>query len=195
MFFLSGGLLIYTITLYYSIVKKYVQYAPKDDKIQVKKVSLESTETLLDSILVARADSKLKYGKSKFKLKERDIVRVLVDISEQRAFLFDKDGKYEKMYRISTGNKAENRDIGSALWKIIEKREKGLPSLYGPRLLLLARRNAKGVFVPTTIALHGTDMPNILGYPKSLGCVYFHNRDILEIYPKLEVNDYVITID
>ena len=118
--------------------------------------------------------------------------KLVVDVSEQTAYLQRENGC--KLFTIATGDPRKGRAMSYTVWRVASKRDQGLAPLYGPRLLMLDRRTPSGIFVKTFIALHGTNQPEILGEPRSLGCIYFHNRDILGIYDLLKVGDLVATI-
>ncbi len=118
--------------------------------------------------------------------------KLVVDVSEQTAYLQRKNGC--EIFTIATGDPRKGRAMSYTVWRVASKRDQGLTPLYGPRLLMLDRRTPSGIFVKTFIALHGTNQPEILGEPRSLGCIYFHNRDILGIYDLLKVGDLVATI-
>jgi len=120
----------------------------------------------------------------------------IVDLSEQRDYLFSQ-GKSYQWYKVSTGGWL-NTDYDSnsypGVWRIVEERTEGLEPIYGSCLLLLDRYK-DGYWINTSRALHGTDTPEILGLPMSLGCTYHQNVDIETVCSVLDVGDYVIYID
>lgn len=134
---------------------------------------------------------------------------VVIDISDQKEYVFDKSGLLNAIYTISTGSsevvvKAENdqgeiveviedRSMRESIWRVSYMREEGLPALYGPRLIEMDRYEA-GTWIPTNVALHGTQEPESLGQPISLGCVYHKNADIIALYDKLEIGFYVVAL-
>lgn len=119
---------------------------------------------------------------------------IIVDISEQTAYLYVND-KFDRKYTIASGDENNpDRKAYPNVWKISYYRDSGLTPLYGPCLLGLdVYRN--GGWVQTLRALHGTDTPEILGTPKSLGCIYFHNDDILEVCDLFSIGDIVVNIE
>jgi lipoprotein-anchoring transpeptidase ErfK/SrfK len=135
---------------------------------------------------------------------------VVVDISEQREYLFEKGGSFIQMYTVSTGGTRvkvgtevndqgvtvpvyANRAMGESVWRISEKLEGNLSPIYGPRLMMLDRLTRSG-WIQTDVALHGTNEPEILGTPQSLGCVYHDNADIIPLYDMLAVGTLVVSI-
>lgn len=119
---------------------------------------------------------------------------IIVDISEQIAYTFI-DDNYVQKYTIASGDeKNPDRRAYPNVWKIAYYRTEGLTPLYGPCLLGLdVYKN--GSWNSTLRALHGTDTPEILGTPKSLGCIYFHNDDILKICDLYQKGDIVVNIE
>lgn len=136
---------------------------------------------------------------------------VVVDISEQKEYLFTNEGEFVDMYRIATGATSvyagtevnadgvsvpvyENRAMGVSVWRVSVKRDYNLEPLYGPRLMWLEKRVGNG-WMETEVALHGTNTPEILGTPSSLGCIYHENADIIELYELLDVGTLVVAIE
>lgn len=131
----------------------------------------------------------------------------VVDISEQKEYVFIQGGELVHIYRISTGSGSvpyqdedteetvfDDRTMTESVWRVSLKRDWGLSAFYGPRLLMLDKR-VDGNWISTNIALHGTNQPDSLGSPFTLGCVYHKNTDIIQLYDLLEEGDYVVAIE
>lgn len=153
---------------------------------------------------------KFEEAKTKIETLARTDYIVVVDVSEQREYVFRKDGTFEKKYRIATGGsyvyagtevneigesvaKYENRSMGESVWRISDKRDSNLDSIYGLRLMILERQIG-GLWIQTDVALHGTEEAELLGTPSSLGCIYHDNADIIELYDMLEIGTLVVSI-
>lgn len=146
---------------------------------------------------------------------------VIVDISEQREYVYTNDGSLYGVYIVSTGSSSvpvtmENTDVeaennegaeqeGSSIsfedrswskgvWRVRWKYDGDLSAIYGDRLLMLDRYN-NGGWYSTNVALHGTNEPEKLGTPFSLGCVYHKNADIIQLYEILSVGDLVVALE
>lgn len=146
---------------------------------------------------------------------------VVVDISEQKEYIYDNSGNLLYRYKISTGSdivraqQCENsqeevdgeiidreqcsldnisREMKPSVWKLSNKISGNLDPLYGPRIMMLDKR-VGGNWVVTQVGLHGTNQPELLGSPESLGCIYHENADIIELFEILEVGDYVVAIE
>ena len=119
---------------------------------------------------------------------------IIIDISEQVAYLYINDS-FDRKYTIASGDENNpDRKAYPNVWRISYYMDKDLTPLYGPCLLGLdVYRN--GTWNSTLRALHGTDTPEILGTQKSLGCIYFHNDNILEVCDLYTVGDIVVNID
>jgi len=120
----------------------------------------------------------------------------VVVLSKQRNYIFI-NGEFYKYYVIATGSKKrypEDRTLREGVWRLGKRLDKGLKPLYGPRLIFMEYYNSyKKEFIETKKAFHGTDEPQILGKPLSMGCVYHSNEDIIELYDYLPAETLVIT--
>lgn len=125
-------------------------------------------------------------------------VRVIVLKDEHRTFLFDKQGKLEKILQNAVGAKATATDEG--LKKITTKLDErasvdlgqrlwGGP-VFGPRILDLSWADGSR----SGEELHGTSSPKQLGEDVSHGCVRHSNEDILKLYDALSVGDHVAIV-
>ncbi|MEB3284757.1 MAG: peptidoglycan-binding protein [Candidatus Sericytochromatia bacterium] len=138
------------------------------------------------------------------------MARLVVSISQHRAFLFDATGKLTKIYgvrtgtggqangrgsetspgvRVVTGRNSDPRAISQALWP----ETKG--TAFGTRLIDLTladpvtgkTRDGEG----NGQELHGVFAEHTIGFNASHGCVGLRNEDIEEIYPQLRNGDFV----
>jgi hypothetical protein len=157
-----------------------------------------------------------KFDKARKRL-QREISEnlVVVDISEQKEYLFNKDGKLLSIYKVSTGSSDpvrtevcvendegeeecedewDDRQMTPSVWKIRNKLSGEFAPLYGPRIMMLDKRVGE-TWMTTQVALHGTNQPDMLGVPSSLGCIYHKNVDIIELFEILEVGDYVVAVE
>ncbi|MEA3357042.1 MAG: L,D-transpeptidase [Patescibacteria group bacterium] len=147
---------------------------------------------------------------------------IVIDVSEQREYVFDNEGSLYKRYKISTGSSMvlveeddeestneestseeseeeseleyEDRSMGVSVWKVRYKTEHDASSYYGPRIMMLDRY-IDGHWVQTDVALHGTNRPDLLGTPWSLGCVYHNNADIIDLYDLIDIGTFVVAIE
>lgn len=126
------------------------------------------------------------------------LTRVVVLKDEHRTFLFDKQGKLEKIFMNAVGAKTTSTDEG--LKKVTTKLDEratleagqrlwGGP-VFGPRMLDLSWANG----TRSGEELHGTSAPNQLGEDVSHGCVRHANADIVKLYDALSVGDQVAIV-
>jgi peptidoglycan hydrolase-like protein with peptidoglycan-binding domain len=135
--------------------------------------------------------------------------RIVVSISQHRAFAFDKAGHLEKIYgvrtgkadhadgrggtttpgvRVVTGKNSDPAEVSDRLWP-----ESG-GKAFGTRLIDLTRFDPK---TNQTLSgsngqeLHGTYQEGSIGRDFSHGCVGLTNADIEEIYDNLRVGEFV----
>lgn len=135
--------------------------------------------------------------------------RVIVSISQHRAFTFDKAGNLEKIYgvrtgkadhadgrggrttpgvRVVTGKNDDPTDVSNRLWP-----ESG-GTAFGTRLIDLTRVDLEtGRRMPSGNGqeLHGTYQEGSIGRDFSHGCVGLTNADIEEIYDQVRVGEFV----
>ena len=107
---------------------------------------------------------------------------------------------------MSTGSKTRykgNRELTEAIWRLrgkisektIKERFKQNAEIYGPRLISLEKYSPeKKTFIKTNKAFHGTNEPENIGKPTSMGCIYHTNHDILSIYSFIPENTIVISV-
>lgn len=179
--------------------------SPTDDGMVLS--SIPSQEELPDEVSYVQ---KFDYALGKLDgIAEPSQYLVVVDISEQKEYVYSKDGELLYLYKVSTGAAAvrvadspddpdtdpeyQDRSMGESVWKVVSKRDSGLAALYGPRLMMMDRY-VSGRWIETDVALHGTDEPENLGRPVSLGCVYHDNADIIQLYDLLPVGTLVVAI-
>lgn len=121
----------------------------------------------------------------------------VVVLSEQKDYIF-RDNELIGTYPVSTGSKdryESDRTLRQGVWRMARRVSQNLEPLYGPRLIYLQYYNPyKKKFVDTRKAFHGTDEPQNLGKPTSMGCVYHHNDDIIKLYDMLPDKTLVITV-
>ena len=125
-------------------------------------------------------------------------VRVVVLKDEHRTFLFDKQGKLEKILMNAVGAKATSTDEGikKVTGKLGEAESVALGqrlwggAVFGPRIIDLSwtdgRRSGE--------ELHGTSNPKQLGEDVSHGCVRHSNEDILKLADAVSVGDHVAIV-
>lgn len=119
---------------------------------------------------------------------------VVVDISEQKEYVFDKLGSFISSYGVSTGQEGTDREMTKSLWRVASKIGYEVAPLYGSRMMMLDRY-VSGGWIETNVALHGTNEPDRIGTPFSLGCVYHNNADIIALFDILDIGTYVVAID
>lgn len=209
------------------VVGLFVYSLLSEDDWEKQKISsgeLNANYPLSYSVSTDELDYSEKFTAAYELIKDLDVgdYLVVVDISEQREYVYKIEGDIkkasaidlERVYRISTGAdqvkqecteedeeeecedgyKYVDRGMSQSVWQIRSKMEGPFGALYGPRVMMLNKK-VSGGWTATNVALHGTDRPDLLGTPWSLGCVYHNNDDILELFEWLEIGDLVVAID
>ncbi|MGE5708157.1 MAG: L,D-transpeptidase family protein [Bacteroidota bacterium] len=128
------------------------------------------------------------------------LTRVVVDKSEHRLFLYDKDGGLEHIYPVATGQDAtptdpmikivngklkDPSDVGRRLWNN--------PKAFGTRLIDLSKydpvsKKATG----HGEEIHGTFVDSSVGTNASHGCMRMYNQDVEKLYDLLKQGDLVV---
>ncbi|HEY1087061.1 MAG TPA: L,D-transpeptidase family protein [Archangium sp.] len=122
-------------------------------------------------------------------------VRVVVLKDEHRTFLFDKQGKLEKIFMNAVGARSTSTDEGFKIVKTKLDERAALEAgqrlwggpVFGPRMLDLSWSDGSR----SGEELHGTSAPKQLGEDVSHGCVRHSNADIVTMYDALSVGDKV----
>ena len=120
---------------------------------------------------------------------------VLVDIGENKEYVF-KDGELLIENLVSTGSLTRfelSYYTPAGEWKIVEKIKTNPDSEFGPYFLRLGKWDGKQ-FVPTSLALHGTNEPELLGKPASHGCIRHKNEVISRLFQILPIGTIVETV-
>ncbi|MNK64515.1 putative peptidoglycan binding domain protein [compost metagenome] len=129
-------------------------------------------------------------------------VRVAVDTSEHRLFLYDKQGQLERIYPIATGAAATPTDpmikivsgflkdpssVARQLWP-----ESG-GKAFGTRLVDLSQFDPEtGKATRHGEELHGTFTRQSIGTDASHGCMRLYNEDIEDLYSRLKQGEIVV---
>lgn len=133
--------------------------------------------------------------------------KIVVDLSEHRLFLYDKDNNIKKVYSVATGRDgwadgrggktqagikfvdSKNSDpskVANQLWP--ETKGKA----FGTKLLGLTFIDpVTGKKKNSGEELHGTYARNSIGTDASHGCMRMQNEDIEEVFQELKVGDLV----
>lgn len=103
-------------------------------------------------------------------------IAILVDLSEERIYLIDKDkNSIIKKYGIASGKAKTPSPIGT--WKVIKKDR--WSGGFGTRWI--------GLNVPWgKFGIHGTNRPGSIGSEASHGCIRMFNKDVEDLYEYVE---------
>lgn len=129
---------------------------------------------------------------------------IVVDLSENRLYRYDKDGKAFEVYQVASGKKTSPTSTGIRKVSHIEtypyteapagtKRRKS-PKAYGPKILILTTIDPKtgkdlgsnGEFI------HGNNNPTSIGTYASHGCVRMDNDVITQLSKEVKPGSYVL---
>ncbi|MBC2581064.1 L,D-transpeptidase family protein [Clostridium sp. DJ247] len=115
--------------------------------------------------------------------KNKNSYTVLVDLTELRLFLINsKDSKIIKSYPIAKGKTSTPSPIGT--WTVVNKATEW-GSGFGTRWI--------GLNVPWgKYGIHGTNKPNSIGDAASHGCIRMLNKDVEDLYKKVNHGTIVI---
>ncbi|WP_084115296.1 L,D-transpeptidase family protein [Clostridium acidisoli] len=107
---------------------------------------------------------------------------ILIDLNENRLFLIKNNSKkIIKSYPVASGKKSTPSPIGT--WKIIDKG--AWSNGFGTRWM--------GLNVPWgKYGIHGTNKPQSIGSPASMGCIRMNNNDVEDLYDKVSLGTVVI---
>lgn len=130
------------------------------------------------------------------------VSRVVVGLAQHRLFMFDQDGKLEKIFPIAAGKRGTDTDPGI---KVVDGKIADPSSLarrlwpesggkaFGTRLVGLSWLDPKtGRTSSSGEELHGTFARDSIGTDASHGCMRLFNENIEEVYQKLKTGDVVV---
>lgn len=129
---------------------------------------------------------------------------IVVDLSENRLYRYDKDGKAFEVYQVASGKKTSPTSTGLRKVSHIEtypyteapagtKRRKS-PKAYGPKILILTTIDPKtgkdlgsnGEFI------HGNNNPASIGTYASHGCMRMDNDVVVQLSKEVKPGSYVL---
>lgn len=116
-------------------------------------------------------------GMASIKAVSKKNLAILVDLTEERLYLIDKDKNIiMKKYSIASGKMETPSPIGT--WKVIGMAK--WSGGFGTRWI--------GLNVPWgTFGIHGTNKPGSIGSEASHGCIRMLNKDVEELYEYVRV--------
>ncbi len=132
---------------------------------------------------------------------ERNAV-IVVDLSKNVLYKYDKDGHPETAYLVASGKKSSPTDEGVRIVTHIESypyktaygtKRKRNPKAYGPKIVCLNKIDPKtGVQSNTGEFIHGNNDPSSIGKYASLGCIRMDNDVIKKLSQEVKRGDIVI---
>lgn len=128
---------------------------------------------------------------------------IVVDLSENILYKYDKNGKPEKAYLIASGKKSTPTSIGVRVVSHVESypyrgapagsKRRRSPGAYGPRIIILENLNPKdGTKSPTGEFIHGNNNASSIGKYASNGCMRMDNDVIRELSNQVKRDDIVL---
>lgn len=114
---------------------------------------------------------------------------IIIDKSEFRLYWIV-GGFLTKIYQVAIGR--DGMATPNADWIVGQKYKTDPKGVYGPRKMRLYRL-ISGTYQYTRYGIHGTNEPWVIGTRASHGCIRLRNADILDLWPRVDVGDHVIT--
>ena len=134
---------------------------------------------------------------------KRKTAAIIVDITNNILYKYDKKGNPEIAYKIASGKPSTPTSVGIRLVSHVEfypyktappntnRRKK--PSIFGPCVIILTMIDTiSGVKWDNSEYIHGTDVPSSLGKHSSHGCIRMNNDVILKLAGQVKRGDIVI---
>ncbi|MHB8842625.1 MAG: L,D-transpeptidase, partial [Candidatus Aquicultor sp.] len=100
------------------------------------------------------------------------------------------DGFMKKIYQVAIGR--DGMATPNAEWIVGQKYKTDPKGVYGPRKMRLYRL-MHGTYEYTRYGIHGTNEPWVIGTRASHGCIRMRNKEVLELWPQVDVGDHVVT--
>lgn len=130
--------------------------------------------------------------------------RAVVDLSEKRLFLYDKNNEVKTVFSVAVGkiNQATGQSITTTGYRKVDARLNNPawlgqqlwqnPDIFGPKLVGLGKYNPDNGHVSNyPHEIHGTNNENSIGDAASSGCVRMLNEAVEAFYPELKQGDIV----
>ena len=134
---------------------------------------------------------------------KRKKAAIVVDLSTNVLYKYDKTGKATHAYLVASGKKSTPTDPGLRVITNIERypyrtapaktKRRRNPRDYGPRILILQKVDPRtGRRSPTGEFIHGNHNANSLGKYSSLGCIRMDNAVIIKLAAEVQKGDLVL---
>lgn len=131
------------------------------------------------------------------------IAKIVVDLSKNYLYKYDKDGNAEAVYLIASGKKSTPTDTGIRVVSHIEKwpyksapaitKRRKNPNDYGPNAIILLKIDPQtGETSPTGEFIHGNNKPESIGKYASKGCMRMDNEVIKILSQQVKRGDIVV---
>lgn len=149
----------------------------------MKKIKMYTAIVLLIFIVFSTNAPKAYNPNNKTLKKNKEGYNVLVDISELKLYLIDKEtNEAVRVYPIAGGKPETPSPYGT--WKIIGKAA-NWGAGFGTRWM--------GLNIPWgQYGIHGTNKPLTINNPDSQGCIRMYNKDVEELYKYVEVGSIIV---
>ena len=133
-----------------------------------------------------------------------DRAKVVVDLSENRLFLYDKNNDIKQVFSVAVGKISEatgksvtsvgykqvDSMVGNPAWLGEQMYQK--PDIFGPKLVGLGEYNTTTGHVKNApFEIHGTNNENSIGEDASSGCVRMLNDAVKDVYSEMNKGDRV----
>lgn len=130
--------------------------------------------------------------------------KVVVDLSENRLFLYDKNNDVKQVFSVAVGktNAATGKSVtavgykqvdsmvGNPAWLGEQMYQK--PDIFGPKLVGLGEYNPVTKHVKNApFEIHGTNNENSIGEDASSGCIRMLNEAVKDVYSEMNKGDRV----
>lgn len=130
--------------------------------------------------------------------------KVVVDLSENRLFLYDKNNDVKQVFSVAVGkiSAATGKSITSVGYKQVDSMVGNpswlgeqlykVPDIFGPKLVGLGEYNPETGHVKNApFEIHGTNNENSIGDDASSGCVRMLNEAVKDVYAEMKKGDRV----
>jgi lipoprotein-anchoring transpeptidase ErfK/SrfK len=122
---------------------------------------------------------------------ERPARRIVVSIPDRKLALVE-DGRLLKVYATAVGASQTPSPAGS--YTIVNRIPS--PTYYAPgRAVLSGKANPLGTrwlgLSRKSLGIHGTNVPSSIGRAASHGCIRMRNRDVEDLFERVQVGDVV----
>jgi len=134
---------------------------------------------------------------------ERKVASIVVDITNNVLYKYDKKGNPQIAYRVASGKESTPTSVGIRIVSHVESypyrsappqtNRRKAPEVFGPNVIILTMVDSRtGIKWNNGEYIHGNNDPSSIGKHSSHGCIRMDNKVIIELSRQVKRGDIIV---